>query len=131
MEGAQGLLLAFADSSFRIYYGNNYGQKLGEQMNKYLLRAILWTIIMAVFGGSAIIAPSPLSLLAFAGFTIVCTLNWVEFSKRKAKVPPPAQASTPPDDIETRLQRLDDLKEKDLLTDAEYQAKREEIFGEV
>ena len=36
-----------------------------------------------------------------------------------------------PDDIETRLQRLEGLKEKGLLTDAEYQAKREEIIGEV
>ena len=42
-----------------------------------------------------------------------------------------AQAATPPDDIETRLQRLEGLKEKGLLTDAEYQAKREEILGEV
>jgi hypothetical protein len=48
-----------------------------------------------------------------------------------AKAPPPAQDTTPPDDIETRLQRLEDLKEKSLLTDAEYQAKREEILGEV
>tara|TARA_B100000809_G_C14782088_1_gene403367 strand:- start:2 stop:127 length:126 start_codon:yes stop_codon:yes gene_type:complete len=40
-------------------------------------------------------------------------------------------ASKPPDDIETRLQRLEGLKEKALLTDAEYQAKREEILGEV
>jgi len=39
------------------------------------------------------------------------------------------QDPTPPDDIETRLQRLEDLKEKGLLTDAEYQAKREEILG--
>ena len=35
------------------------------------------------------------------------------------------------DDIETRLQRLEGLKEKGLLTDGEYQAKREEIIGEV
>ena len=48
-----------------------------------------------------------------------------------AKAPPPAPATTPPDDIETRLQRLEGLKEKGLLTDAEYQAKREEILGEV
>ena len=41
------------------------------------------------------------------------------------------QDTTPPDDIETRLQRLEGLKEKGLLTDAEYQAKREEILGEV
>jgi len=32
---------------------------------------------------------------------------------------------------QTRLQRLEGLKEKGLLTDAEYQAKREEILGEV
>ena len=42
-----------------------------------------------------------------------------------------AQDALPPDDIETRLRRLEDLKEKGLLTDAEYQAKREEILGEV
>ena len=42
-----------------------------------------------------------------------------------------AQDTTPPDSIETRLQRLEGLKEKGLLTDAEYQAKREEILGEV
>ena len=48
-----------------------------------------------------------------------------------AKVPPPAQASTPPDDLKTRLLRLEDLRNEGLLTDAEYQAKREEILGEV
>ena len=49
-----------------------------------------------------------------------------------AKAPAPAQDPTPPpDDIETRLQRLEGLKEKGLLTDAEDQAKREEILGEV
>lgn len=48
-----------------------------------------------------------------------------------AKAPTPPQDTTPPDDIETRLQRLEGLKEKGLLTDAEYQAKREEIIGEV
>ena len=42
-----------------------------------------------------------------------------------------AQNTTPLDDIEIRLQRLERLKEKALLTEAEYQAKREEILGEV
>ena len=48
-----------------------------------------------------------------------------------AKVPPPAQASTPPDDLKARLLRLEGLHKDGLLTDAEYQAKREEILGEV
>ena len=43
----------------------------------------------------------------------------------------PPNQQPQPDDIETRLQRLESLKEKNLLTDAEYQAKREEILGEV
>jgi len=56
----------------------------------------------------------------------------VKAAKRgSAEAPPPAQDTTPPDDIETRLRRLEDLKEKGLLTDAEYQAKREELLGEV
>jgi len=33
--------------------------------------------------------------------------------------------------LKTRLRRLEDLHNDDLLTDAEYQAKREEILGEV
>tara|TARA_B100000749_G_scaffold124728_1_gene95670 strand:+ start:438 stop:977 length:540 start_codon:yes stop_codon:yes gene_type:complete len=45
--------------------------------------------------------------------------------------PTSVQHTPPPDDIEARLQRLEGLKEKGLLTDAEYQAKREEILGEV
>ena len=42
-----------------------------------------------------------------------------------------AQAATPPEDIETRLRRIENLHNNGLLTDAEYQAKREEILGEV
>ena len=48
-----------------------------------------------------------------------------------AKAPPPAPATTPPDTLKTRLLRLEDLHNEGLLTDAEYQAKREEILGEV
>ena len=45
--------------------------------------------------------------------------------------PPPAQDTTPSDDLKTRLRTLEDLRNDGLLTDAEYQAKREEILGEV
>ena len=49
-----------------------------------------------------------------------------------AKAPPPAQETTPPPaDLKTRLRTLEDLHNDGLLTDAEYQAKREEILGEV
>ena len=49
-----------------------------------LLIAVLSTVAAALSAVSAVIAPSPLSVLAFAGFTIASTLNWVAFSKRKA-----------------------------------------------
>ena len=51
-------------------------------MNKHLLIAILSTIAMALSAGSAIIAPDPLSLLAFGLFTIACTLNWTAIVKK-------------------------------------------------
>ena len=45
--------------------------------------------------------------------------------------PPPAQALSPSDDPKARLRNLEDLHNDGLLTDAEYQGKREEILGEV
>ena len=45
--------------------------------------------------------------------------------------PPPVFSSPPPDDLKARLRNLEGLHKEGLLTDAEYQAKREEILGEV
>lgn len=46
-----------------------------------LLIAILSTIAAAFAAGSAILDPSPLSLLAFALFAVASTLNWIQVSK--------------------------------------------------
>ena len=50
----------------------------------------------------------------------------VKLGATKAQLP--VQESSPP---KTRLRNLEDLHNDGLLTDAEYQAKREEILGEV
>ncbi len=49
--------------------------------NHYFLIAFLSTIAVAFSGGSAFLSPSSLKLIAFAGFTIAATLNWVAFLK--------------------------------------------------
>ena len=68
-------------------------------------------------------------------FQLFCVALVVEMLVRAQSTKPaeqlPTPSTTPPDDIEIRLQRLEGLKENGLLTDAEYQAKREEILGEV
>ena len=55
----------------------------GGMPQRYLLIATLSTIAAACSAGSAIIDPSPISLVAFALFTVAATLNWIEFSKRR------------------------------------------------
>jgi tRNA A37 threonylcarbamoyladenosine synthetase subunit TsaC/SUA5/YrdC len=57
----------------------------GGKPKHTLLIAILSTIAAALFAGSAAINPSPLKLLAFACFTVVPTLNWIEFSKHRLR----------------------------------------------
>lgn len=51
-------------------------------MNQSLLIAILSTIAMVFSGIFAGLKPAPLKLVAFAGFTIAATLNWVKYSSR-------------------------------------------------
>ena len=50
--------------------------------------------------------------------------------KKKVKAPPPPQDAPSPDAIETRLQRLEKLKEKGLINEEEFLSKRREIEGE-
>ncbi|MFT4548876.1 MAG: hypothetical protein ACI9MB_002844 [Verrucomicrobiales bacterium] len=57
----------------------------GGRPKHTLLIAILSTIAAAFSTGSAVIDPSPLSLLAFVGFTVASTLNWIVFSKRRVR----------------------------------------------
>ena len=45
----------------------------------YLLIAVLSTIAAALSGGSVIINPRPLGIIAFAGFAIAAFLNWGSF----------------------------------------------------
>ena len=49
--------------------------------------------------------------------------------KKKVKAPPLPQEATQSGDIEARLQRLEDLKEKGLVSEEEFLAKRREIIG--
>lgn len=49
--------------------------------NHYFLIAFLSTIAVAFSGGSVALGPNSLNLIAFAGFTIASTLNWVSFFK--------------------------------------------------
>lgn len=55
----------------------------GGRPNRSLLIAFLSTIAAAFSGGSAVIDPSPIALVAFALFTVAATLNWIEFLKRR------------------------------------------------
>lgn len=52
-----------------------------KRPKQWLLIAILSTIAAAFAGGSAILDPSPISLSAFALFTVGSTLNWIQVSK--------------------------------------------------
>lgn len=57
--------------------------KKGESngSNHYFLIAFFSTIAVVFSGGSAAIGPNSLKLIAFAGFTVAATLNWVSFFK--------------------------------------------------
>ena len=57
----------------------------GAKPKQILLIAILSTIAAALSGGSAAINPTPLSVLAFAGFTIASALNWNLFAKSRVR----------------------------------------------
>ncbi|NNC88431.1 MAG: SHOCT domain-containing protein [Akkermansiaceae bacterium] len=50
-----------------------------------LLIAILSTVAAALSGGAAAINPSPLGVLAFAGFTTAAALNWNVFAKSRVR----------------------------------------------
>jgi|GEM_PF-1108402 hypothetical protein len=56
-----------------------------EKPERYLLIAVLSTIAAAFATGSAIIAPSPISLLVFGLFAVAATLNWIELSKQRGR----------------------------------------------
>ena len=54
---------------------------------QYLLIAMFSAVPVAFSAGSAILDPSPISLLACALFTVASTLNWIQFSKRDVRRP--------------------------------------------
>ena len=52
---------------------------------RFLLITVLSTIAAAFAAGSALIDPSPISLLAFGLFAVLATLHWIELSKRRVR----------------------------------------------
>ena len=56
----------------------------GTGPKQLLLIAILSTIAVVFSWISAVLNSSPISSLALALFTVASTLNWIEFSKRRA-----------------------------------------------
>ena len=61
------------------------GESNESRSYQNLVVAILSTIAAAFSAGSALLDPSPISLLAFALFTVAATLNWIAVSKRKGQ----------------------------------------------
>ena len=60
--------------------------KRGGPKQHHLLIAILSTIVATFSAGSVVIAPGPISLLAFSLFAFAAALNWMEFFKgRRSK----------------------------------------------
>ena len=87
-----------------------------------------WVAIRAIWQWSLIIG---VGYFLYRLFLTVVSKTAEAAKTGVAKAPPPAPATTPPDTLKTRLRNLEDLHNDGLLTDAEYQAKREEILGEV
>ena len=51
----------------------------------WLATAILSTIAILLSGASAILNPTTLKVIALVLFTVACTLNWVEYTKRRIR----------------------------------------------
>ena len=49
----------------------------------WLATAILSTIAVVLSGAYATLNPTTLKTIALVLFTIACTLNWVEYTKRR------------------------------------------------
>lgn len=54
------------------------------QQAMWLATAILSTIAVALSGAYATLNPTTLKTIALVLFTVACTLNWVEYTKRRA-----------------------------------------------
>lgn len=83
---------------------------------------VIWCLICA-----ALIISS--AYLAFGGTKHISPEVYIEDEEVPAANAPESPA--PGGSIETRLERLNSLREKGLITDAEYEKKRQEILAEL
>ena len=83
---------------------------------------VIWCLICA-----ALIISS--AYLAFGGTKHISPEVYIEDEEGPAANAPESPA--PGGSIETRLERLNSLREKGLITDAEYEKKRQEILAEL
>ncbi len=71
-------------------------------MNQRLLIAVLSTISMLLAGGAILLNNNLLSVIAFGGFTIAATLNWVSLFSKETRAA----------DTERRRRQYEELKQE-------------------